>query len=375
LTHSRQTETIDRDKRTRSIQAETAVAVLQTRRECGQLNRVVSFYTQGNFMKSWRARRFGTPKEALTIEELEIPAPGDGQVAIKVRAASVALPDLLMIKGQHPLVKSTPFSPGIEVVGIVSAIGNGAPFAIGDRVMTTTAYASGWGGFAEYCLADATKAVHAPSHMRDVEAAGFLVPYKNAYVALVQRAVLRQGETLLVLGATGTSGAAAIQFAKALDARVIAVSSSSEKLKFCRAIGADDVINYKTDDVLDRVNELTQGKGADVIFDPVGGTLGNLASKAIARHGRFLLIGFASGSWVQLDPLDIVVRDYSVVGVFSGRLTPEELAHAHSEVLLFAQEGRINVPIGKVFPFKEVPTALAYLTRDDLFGRLIIEIS
>ena len=155
----------------------------------------------------------------------------------------------MMIKGQHPLIKSTPFSPGIEVAGTVSAVGNGAPFAVGDRVMTTTAYATGWGGFAEYCLADATRAVLAPSHMTDVEAAGFLVPYKNAQVALVQRAVLHQGETLLVLGATGTSGAAAIQFAKALDAQVIAVSSSSAKLEFCREIGADHVINYKTDDI------------------------------------------------------------------------------------------------------------------------------
>src|ERR1700731_945752 len=126
---------------------------------------------------------------------------------------------------------------------------------------------------AEYCLADATRAVLVPSHMTDVEAAGFLVPYKNAQVSLVQRALLHQGETLLVLGATGTSGAAAIQFAKALDAQVIAVSSSSAKLEFCREIGADHVINYKTDDILDRVNELTQGKGADVIFDPVAAHL------------------------------------------------------------------------------------------------------
>ena len=325
-------------------------------------------------MKSWKAVRFGTPEEALRIQELDIPVPGDGQIAVQIRAASVSLPDRLMIQGQHPLIKSAPFSPGIEVAGIVSAVGNGAPFAVGDRVMTTTAYATGWGGFAEYCLADATRAVLVPSHMTDVEAAGFLVPYKTAQVSLVQRALLHQGETLLVLGATGTSGAAAIQFAKALDAQVIAVSSSSAKLEFCREIGADHVINYNTDDILDRVNELTQGKGADVIFDPVGGTLGNQASKAIARRGRFLLIGFASGSWIQLDPLDIAVRDYSVVGVFSARLTPEELARSHSEVIALAQEGRINTPIGKVFPFQDVPAALTYLTSDDLMGRVIVEI-
>jgi NADPH2:quinone reductase len=259
-------------------------------------------------MKSWKAVRFGTPEEALRIQELDIPVPGDGQIAVQIRAASVSLPDRLMIQGQHPLIKRAPFSPGIEVAGIVSAVGNGAPFAVGNRVMTTTAYATGWGGFAEYCLADATRAVLVPSHMTDVEAAGFLVPYKNAQVALVQRALLHQGETLLVLGATGTSGAAAIQFAKALDAQVIAVSSSSAKLEFCREIGANHVINYETDDILDRINELTQGKGADVIFDPVGGILGNQASKAIARRGRFLLIGFASGSWIQLDPLACLIH-------------------------------------------------------------------
>jgi NADPH2:quinone reductase len=325
-------------------------------------------------MKSWKAVRFGTPEEVLTIQELEIPVPGDGQVAVKVRAASVSLPDLLMIKGQHPLFKSAPFSPGIEVAGTVSAVGNGAPFAVGDRVMTTTTYATGWGGFAEYCLADATKAVLVPSHMTDVEGAGFLVPYKTAHVSLVQRAVLRQGETLLVLGATGSSGAAAIQFAKVLGAQVIAVSSSSAKLEFCREMGADHVINYKTEDILDRVKELTQGKGADVIFDPVGGTLGNQAMKAIARRGRFLPIGYASGSWVQLDPLHIVIREYSVVGVFSARLTTEELARTHSEVIALAQEGRINTPVGKVFPFQDVPAAISDLTSDDLQGRVIVEI-
>src|ERR1700722_10564737 len=266
---------------------------------------LVSILSEGRLMKSWKAVRFGMPEEALRIQESDIPVPGDGQIAVQIRAASVSLPDRLMIQGHHPLIKSTPFSPGIEVAGIVSAAGNGAPFAVSDRVMTTTAYAAGWAGFAEYCLADATRTVLVPSHMTDVEAAGFLVPYKNAQVALVQRAVLHQGETLLVLGASGTSGAAAIQFAKALDAQVIAVSSSSAKLEFCREIGADHVINYKTDDIVDRVNELTQGKGADVIFDPAGGALGNRASKAIARRGRFLLIGFASGSWIQLDPLDI----------------------------------------------------------------------
>jgi len=326
-------------------------------------------------MKSWKAVQFGTPEEALRIRELDIPVPGDGQIAVQIRAASVSLPDRLMIQGQHPLIKSAPFSPGIEVAGTVSAVGNGAPFAVGDRVMTTTAYATGWGGFAEYCLADATRAVLAPSHMTDVEAAGFLVPYKTAQVALVQRAVLHQGETLLVLGATGTSGAAAIQFAKALDAKVIAISSSSAKLEFCREMGANHVINYKTDDILDRVKYLTQGKGVDVIFDPVGGTLGNQALKAIARRGRFLLIGYASGSWVQLDPLDIAIRDYSVVGVFSARLTPEELARTHSELIALAQEGRLNTPVGKVFPFRDVPAALADLASHDLMGRVIVEIT
>jgi NADPH2:quinone reductase len=326
-------------------------------------------------MKSWKAMRFGKPEEVLTIQEVEIPTPDDGQVAVKVLAASVSLPDLLMIKGQTPLIKSTPFSPGIEVAGIVSAVGTKTQFAVGDRVMTTTAYATGWGGFAEYCLADAAKAALVPSHMTDVEAAGFLVPYKTAQVALVQRVALQRGETLLVLGATGTSGAAAIQFAKALDAQVIAVSSSSTKLEFCREIGADHVINYKTEDVIDRVKELTQGKGADVIFDPVGGVLGNQALKAIARRGRFLPIGYASGSWVRLDPLDIALGDYSVVGVLSARITPEELEKAHSDIIALAHERQINTHVGRVFPFQDLPAALNDLASDDLKGRVIVEMA
>src|SRR5260370_9627773 len=133
-------------------------------------------------MKSWKAVRFGTREEALRIHKLDIPVPVDGQIALQILAASVSLPDRLMIQGQHPLIKSAPFSPGIEVAGTVGAVGNGAPFAVGDRVMTTTAYATGWGGFAEYCLAESTSAVLAPSHMTNVEAAGFLVPYKNSQV-------------------------------------------------------------------------------------------------------------------------------------------------------------------------------------------------
>ncbi|WP_035359823.1 NADPH:quinone oxidoreductase family protein [Edaphobacter aggregans] len=324
-------------------------------------------------MKQWRLEHFGSPKKVLSIQEVALPAPSPSHIAIKVKAAGLSLPDLLMIKGEHPIIPAPPLSPGIEVVGEITAGGDGAaPFKVGDRVMTITSFLEGWGGLAEYCIAEAGRAVLVPPGMSDVEAAGFVVSFTNAYVALVRRTLLRKGETLLVLGASGSSGSTAIQRGKALGARVIAVSSSDAKLEFCRTMGAEDVLSYRGSDIAPKVRDLTRGSGVDVVFDPVGGTLGNQATQCIARHRRFGLIGYASGSWVKLNPLDIVLKDYSVVGLLSGFLPPQEFSAVTSVLIDFVKIGKIRTPVTKVLPFSDAPSALSEMEKGELPGKIII---
>jgi NADPH:quinone reductase len=326
-------------------------------------------------LKQWWLEQFGSPEKVLKLHEVDLPAAWPGHIAIKIKAAGVSLPDLLMIKGGNPLVPSPPFSPGLEVAGEVTAVGEGAPFAVGDRVMTITSFLKGWGGFAEYCLADASRAVLVPPTMSAVEAAGFLASYTNAYVALVQRTPIKKGQTLLVLGASGSSGATATQVGKALGARVIAVCSSDRKLEFCRTMGADHVLNYRNGDITPKVKELTHGKGVDVVFDPVGGTLGTQATQCIAQHGFYGLIGYASGSWVKLDSLDMVLRSYSAVGILSGFLPPEELSPVYSALISLANAGAIKTPVTKTVAFENTPSALAELEKGELPGKIIIKVA
>lgn len=327
-------------------------------------------------MKAWRAKQFGAPAEVLRLEEIELPPPRPGFIAVKVAAAGIALPDVLMLKGLYPMVKTPPVSPGMEATGIAVAVGEGVSgFAIGDRIMATAAAAHGWGGFAEFCFADASKAFKVPRGMSDIDAAGFILPYKTAYAALVLRTKLCRGETLLVLGATGSSGAAAVQLGKALGAVVIAVASSPEKLAFCRDIGADHVLNYKTEDIVARVKEITDGRGVDVAFDPVGGELGKLATLSMARLGRFGLIGFASGSWTMLDPHDLILRNYSAVGIFAGALAQPEIDTMIAELTRLAEDGLIRTSVAKVFGFDETLEAIAAQEYGNLAGKLILQVT
>lgn len=326
-------------------------------------------------MKAWRAERFGDPVDVLRLRDMEIPEPRPGWLTVEVSAAGVALPDVLMLKGAYPLVKTPPVSPGMEAAGTVVAAGDQDRFVVGDRIMTTAGSVLGWGGFAQYCLADAGKAMAIPAGMTDLQAAGFVIPFKTAHMALVHRSLLRAGETLLVLGAAGSSGAAAVQLGKALGARTIAVASSASKLDFCRSIGADFVVNYTSESLVDRVQDITAGAGADVVFDPVGGELGGLAMHCTARRGRYGLIGFASGAWPSLDQQEMVLRNFSVVGIFAGMMTESELEMTSSELVGLAHSGMIATPIGHVFPFDEAIAALTSQERGDVPGKLILEVA
>ena len=326
-------------------------------------------------MQAWRADRFGEPGEVLELQQVDLPPPGPGQIAMRVLAAGMALPDVLMLQGRYPTVKAPPVSPGMEAVGIVTAVGADAAHAVGDRVMATTRSTGGWGGFAEHCLADASRAFPVPAGMGDIEAAGFVIPYKTAHIALVHRCRLQPGEWLLVLGAAGSSGAAAIQLGKAIGARVIAVASSPAKIAFCTANGADHVINYREEDLGERVRAITGGHGADVVFDPVGGDLAQQALRHTARLGRFGLVGFASGGWVELSAHTLLRANISAVGIYAGDMTQAEIDQTVAELTAHAEAGRIRSLVSRSFAFDQVPAALAVQQAGDFLGKLAVVVS
>lgn len=337
-------------------------------------------------MRAWRADVFGPPREVLTLREMDVPTPPPNCVTVRVSAAGVGLPDLFMTQGRYPLIPSPPVSPGQEMVGEVVALGEGSRFSLGDRVMGLTLYTQGWGSFAEYCLMEDHRGCVAPDALSDEEAAGFVIPFKTAFGTLVTRGGLQAGETLLVLGAAGGSGSAAIQIGKRLGATVIAVASGG-KLDFCKAMGADFVIDYKDGDFTDRVNALTKHRGVDVVFDPVGGATSEQTARCIARHGRICLVGFASGSWPHFDPLDMVLKNFSVVGCFVRDLSPAQDVDPTQHGLLsiqsqaafqaisaLAETGALRPTVGRVVEFEDAITALALLEQGPPPGKMVVKI-
>lgn len=323
-------------------------------------------------MKSWRADRFGNPAEVLHLVDIDLPDPPEKCVAVRVAATGIGGPDFLMIKGGYPMVHVPPVSPGQEVVGIVTAAGLGSRFKPGDRVMGQTHYYDGWGGYAEYSLLSDFRTYLAPDWLSDEQAAGFIIPYKTAYAALVTRVALRPEETMLVLGAAGSCGVAAIQLGKHLGARIIAVASSQEKLDFCKSIGADEVISHRDGHVAERVKTLTDGRGVDVVFDPVGGHFAETMVQTLARQGRFALIGYSGGHWPNIDARQIVLKDCSVVGVQASGRPAAELEKSMLTMLDLARQGSITLPIGRIFEFDEVPEVIRLLEAGPPPGKLIL---
>src|SRR5215813_1691012 len=271
-------------------------------------------------MKAVLCRAYGPP-ESLALEEVESPAPGRRQVVVSVRASGVNFPDTLIIQGKYQFKPEPPFSPGGEVAGVVEEIGEGVTrVKAGDRVIAAGTY----GGFAEEFLAEADKIVEMPAGMDFVPASAFILTYGTSYHALKDRAHLKAGETLLVLGASGGVGLAAIQLGKVIGARVIAAASSDAKLQVCRENGADELINYASEDLRARVRAITAGRGVDVVYDPVGGPYSEPALRDMAWKGRFLVVGFAAGDIPKV-PLNLpLLKGCSVVGVFWGAFTRTE---------------------------------------------------
>jgi NADPH2:quinone reductase len=253
-------------------------------------------------MRAVICKEYGPP-ESLVIEDLESLTPGPGQVVVAVKACGVNFPDTLIIEGKYQFKPALPFSPGGEVAGIVQALGEGVErVALGDRVIAFT----GWGGFAEEVLVEAKALIPIPEPMDFATASAFVMVYGTSHYALKDRAKLQPGETLLVLGAAGGVGLAAVELGKAMGARVIAAASSDEKLAVCRKQGADEGINYAREDLKERMKTLTAGKGVDVVFDPVGGSYSETALRGLAWEGRHLVIGFAAGDIPRI-PLNLTL--------------------------------------------------------------------
>lgn len=329
-------------------------------------------------MKIWQASEFGDVQQTLKLNEIETPGPVAGNgFKLRVLACGVGLPDLLMTKGVYPLVTKPPISPGQECVGIITEKGPDCAYEIGDRIMTTTQFARGWGGFAEEVLADEqlTFPSLAPASFSDEQAAGFLIPYHTAHCGLVQRGQLKAGEILLVLGGAGSSGSAAIQLGKALGATVIAVAGTEEKEAFCKSLGADMTVNYRNGPVHEQVLKLTDNYGSDVVYDPVGGRSGGSALKTVAQSGRFVLIGFADGSWTRADPGDLVGRNISLVGGFMGNRTQTQVREAEADLAKWVADGFISPPVDKVFEFDQVPEMMQRLEDGEMFGKMVLRVS
>jgi NADPH2:quinone reductase len=322
-------------------------------------------------VKAWQVQGHGEPTAALHIVDTDLPEPGPGQVRLRVRAAALGFPDVLMCRGIYPLTPALPFTPGQEVAGVVTAVGVGVDHAVGDRIMAVTAFDTGRGGFAEEALARAGHPI--PDSMSDADAAGFYIAYITGWIGLVTRGQMQPGETLAVLGAAGGCGSAAVQLAKVLGARVIAVVGGDEKAEYCRSIGADEIVDHTRENVPEMLRALTNGRGADLIYDPVGGSAATDALRGIASEGRMLGVGFASGEWPELNMARIVIGNYTVMGVYVGAYSGGTATRDAVERLneLFAT-GAISSGVTNAVTFDELPAALERLADRTAMGKTVV---
>ena len=329
-------------------------------------------YRLDALMRAWQVQDAGEPIDVVNLVELEPPQPEPGQVRIRVEAAGIGLPDVLMCRGTYPLTPPLPFTSGQEATGTITATGDGVDLPIGARIMCVTAFTEGFGSFAEECLVPVDSAFAVPDGLTDREAAGFWIPHLTGWIGLVDRGRVARGEWLAVLGAAGGSGIAAVQLGRALGAQVVAVVSDEERASFCRKLGADATINHTEGPVAPALREITAGRGVDLIFDPVGGSLAEDAVAALSRHGRLLAVGFASGQWPKLATLDLVVTNTSLVGVFAGGYTRPELDDIHANLSRLVSKGLLTNAVTAEVSFDELPEALQRIADRHVVGKLVM---
>ena len=323
-------------------------------------------------MRALRVHQLGKAEDVLQEEEVAAPLPGPGQVRVRVAAAALNFADDLLCRGKYQVRPELPFTPGMEMCGEVVACGEGAAVAIGERVMAHAALPHG--AFAQEALADTTSIYPVPDWLEDSQAAGMLVTYQTSYVALDRRAGLAAGETLLVHAGAGGVGSAAIQIGRALGARVIATAGGADKVRLCEQLGADIAIDYRREDFVSLVNEATDGRGANVIYDPVGGDTFDRSRKCIAWEGRILVVGFASGRIPEAPTNHAMVKNYSIVGVHIGgyrELDPAYLEDVHQQLMQLHKEGKINPLIHSTISLREIPAAIGRLVGRGTVGKVI----
>lgn len=315
------------------------------------------------------------PADQLSVQEAPDPQPGPGEIVLDVRAAGLNFPDTLIIEGKYQFRPDLPFVPGGEASGVVSAVGAEVKgIAVGDEVIAMAVA----GAFAEKWAVEANAVMPKPASLDFPQAAGFGLTYGTSLYALKQRAGLQPGETLLVLGAAGGVGSAAVDIGKAMGARVIAAASTDDKLAYAADLGADEGINYATEDFRERVRELTDGRGADVVYDPVGGELSESALRSMAWNGRFLVIGFAAGSIPEI-PLNLpLLKGVSITGVFWGAWTqrdPAASAANFGELFAMVEQGRLNPQVSAAYPLERYVEAFGALTGRKAMGKVIFEVT
>ncbi len=301
----------------------------------------------------------------MSFDEVEIPTPGEGQVLVKVRAAALNFPDILMAQGLYQEKPPLPYTPGVELCGEI--------VETGQRVIGSPA--GGPGAFAEYALMDAPSAYPAPEGLSDEKAASLYLTYSTGHVGLHRRAHLQAGEWLLVHAGAGGVGSAAIQLGKAAGANVIATAGGPRKTEICRQLGADHVIDYTAEDFVPLVKEITGGHGADVIYDPVGGDVFDKSRRCIAFEGRLLVVGFTSGRLPDAPANHLLVKNYSVVGLHWGlyrKHDPALFPAVHEELIRLVAEGRIDPLVGEVLPLDQAPQALARLADRGTVGKVVL---
>jgi NADPH2:quinone reductase len=324
-------------------------------------------------MRAVLCKSFGPP-ESLVVEDVPPLVAGPGEIVVAAKAAGVNFPDVLIIQNKYQIKPPLPFSPGSELAGVVKAVGEDVKdVKVGDRVLAIT----GYGAFAQEVKVESRRAIPLPDGMSFETAAAFGLTYATGEHALVDRGALQSRETLLVLGAAGGVGIAAIEIGRTLGARVIACASTDEKLVVCRSHGADETINYATEDLRERIKALTAGQGPDVIYDPVGGPYTELALRSIAWRGRLLVVGFAAGDIPKI-PLNLpLLKGCSIVGVFWGefaRREPDAFAQSVRRLGRWYAEGRLKPHVSGTFPLERAADALVQMASRNVSGKLVLTI-
>ncbi|MFF9768846.1 NADPH:quinone oxidoreductase family protein [Streptomyces sp. NPDC014636] len=315
-------------------------------------------------MQAWQVHENGEPSEVMRLAEVERPTPGDGQVLLRVRAANVNFPDALLCRGQYQVRPPLPFTPGVEICGETEA---------GRRVIANPALP--YGGFAEYVLADARALLPAPESLDDAEAAALHIGYQTGWFGLHRRAHLEAGETLLVHAAAGGVGSAAVQLGKAAGATVIGVVGGADKAAVARELGCDVVVDRRAEDVVTAVKEATGGRGADVIYDPVGGGAYAQSAKLVAFEGRIVVVGFASGTIPSPALNHALVKNYSILGLHWGLYNtknPKLVQHCHEQLTELAARGAIKPLISERVPMSEAAAAVQRVADGRSTGRIAV---